>query len=533
MRHWGPTVTCAMLVLAVGLGARWVAGSAWESVVRYRSEYRFHARLLAGPRLAQRVILVTIDGLRLDTSRQLNFLNQLRARGVDGIALTGQPSLSNPGRAVMATGAGAHVHGITSNFATQPVTVDSVFSLARAAGLRAAVAGSPFWYRGFAPHIGDFLRASEEPHFPTPDELRHWQERDCAEKLEFARGAKFDFLALDWNAGDDASHDFGALSPTAGEIYRMIDDCLRELVASQNLSQTVLVVTSDHGHLDRGGHGGSEPEVVTVPLVLVGGPVRPGAKIQARQTDVAPTVCALLGLPLPSTSEGRVLVEALRLDPDTRGRLLALQQRQQRQFTAFRRVLMAGTLERAVERARHDRTAIAATGGLAVFLLLAWLFAGVLRSSAEWRRSLGALAVFYLVYFSLFRLGGLGYSLSAVNRDEYLKSFLQADMLAAATALLATTFVIGLVAGQASVRLSVAITLLVNLSLVVQVLWVYWSQGLEMNQWAPNLNLLFKAYLDLLALLAFCFALWATPLAMWAGVALRRRLLHLSRAARR
>jgi arylsulfatase A-like enzyme len=48
-----------------------------------------------------------------------------------------------------------------------------------------------------------------------------------------------------------------------------------------------------------------------VPLVLYGAGVRPGRYEQpATPADVAPTLAAMVGVPLP-TAEGRVLTEAL------------------------------------------------------------------------------------------------------------------------------------------------------------------------------------------------------------------------------
>ncbi len=523
MRDWGPILVCTLLVVTMAAGARSIAGTAWNSVVNYDTSYRRHSAAVGGPRLAKRVILMTLDGLRLDRSRQLPALNQLRQKGADGIGVTGQPSLSNPGRAVMATGASSEVHGITTNFATQTVEVDSVFSLARAAGLKTAIAGIPFWYRAFGHHADQHLRTSKEPQPSDPDSLRDWQRRSCEESLTFVRQTSFDFLVLDWNAGDTASHDFGALAPATAAIYEVIDQCLGDVAASQDLRHTVLIATSDHGHIETGGHGGSEPEVITVPLVLAGGPIRAGAKISARQTDIAPTITALLGLPLPGTCEGRILLDGLDVNPSVRATLTRAQERQQQEFATFRKALLAGTVAEAAKVARRSRNAVTGTVGLGLLLLLAWVFTAVLRSSSEWRGAVLGLAAFYIVYFSLFNLQGMGYSLSTVNREEYLNRFFMTDMVLAGIGLLAANFVMGILAGQASLRLPAATTLVVSLSLALQVLFVYWSEGLWMGQWMPNLNLLFKAYLDLLAMFALPFALVLAPATVWLGARLRPR----------
>ncbi len=526
MRDWGSVITCALLVLVSGWGARRLAASAWESVVRYRTPYNLHAKLPGGPRVVERVILVTMDGLRLDVSRRLPFLNELRTRGADGRLRAGAPSLSDPGRAAMVTGAWADVHGITSNFAVQRVDADSVFSLAHAAGLRNAVAGAPFWYRGFAPYVDDLLRGTEEPHFLPPDALLRWQQDRCAESLEFAKQAKFDFLALDYTAGDEASHGYGPLSAGSERIFTAMDGCLRDLVATLDLHRTALLVTSDHGHIDSGGHGGSEPEVLDVPLVVTGAAVQVGAQFRARQVDIAPTICFLLGLPFPSTSEGTVLVDAFRLGPDSRKVMLARLAQQQKELGSHRSLVLLGTLEVAARRARQGRSHIAELGGVVLIALLLSIFVGILNNPAEWRGALVSLPIFYLGYWSLLGLFGMGYSLSTVNREEYLGSFFFNDMVAAGAALLPACFTMGLLTGSfgrfIQVRLGVTVTLLVSLSLGARVLWAHWSQGLWMMRWLPDLDVLFRAYLDLLGLYGIAFAIWLTPFAVWAGAHLRR-----------
>jgi hypothetical protein len=76
-----------------------------------------------------------------------------------------------------------------------------------------------------------------------------------------------------------------------------------------------LVVTADHGHVAEGGHGGDEPEVTAVPLVLAGAGARAGARGTCAHLDVAPTLAALLGVAAPAAAEGRVLWEALEAPP--------------------------------------------------------------------------------------------------------------------------------------------------------------------------------------------------------------------------
>ena len=56
------------------------------------------------PRLARRVFLVIVDGLRLDKSYELPFLDELRRRGVDSEAQSHYPSWSRPNYVSILTG---------------------------------------------------------------------------------------------------------------------------------------------------------------------------------------------------------------------------------------------------------------------------------------------------------------------------------------------------------------------------------------------------------------------------------------------
>src|SRR5512146_3206346 len=51
----------------------------------------------------------------------------------------------------------------------------------------------------------------------------------------------------------------------------------------------LVVVVTDHGHLDEGGHGGREPKVTTAWAAAAGPGIRPGAPpLVARLEEVAP-----------------------------------------------------------------------------------------------------------------------------------------------------------------------------------------------------------------------------------------------------
>src|SRR6185503_18413434 len=124
-----------------------------------------------------------------------------------------------------------------------------------------------------------------------------------------------DLVVLLVGAVDAAGHARGGDSPEYRDAAAMADHAIARVLARIDLVQDAVIVTADHGHTGRGGHGGIEPEVLGVPLVMAGSGVRAGASPQdAHLADVAPTVAALLGLPAPGHGLGRTMTELLTLD---------------------------------------------------------------------------------------------------------------------------------------------------------------------------------------------------------------------------
>jgi hypothetical protein len=132
-----------LLLALLAVGGVAVALQAWTSVTNYRTSFAFHAELSAAPALTNRVVLVVLDGIRVDAMPSMPFLQELARRGSSGILRTGVPSLSNPSRAVLVTGAWQEVHGVTNNSRFDPPPVDSLFSIAKRGGNARGGCGLP------------------------------------------------------------------------------------------------------------------------------------------------------------------------------------------------------------------------------------------------------------------------------------------------------------------------------------------------------------------------------------------------------
>src|SRR5208282_96526 len=102
-----------------------------------------------------------------------------------------------------------------------------------------------------------------------------------------------------WDAADEATTRLAAaiLAEDAPRVSFVYLGAVRFRRAYQRENGTIVVVT-DRGHLDGGGHGGREPEVATAWAAAAGPGIRPdGPPLITRQEEVAPLVLAVAGWP--------------------------------------------------------------------------------------------------------------------------------------------------------------------------------------------------------------------------------------------
>jgi hypothetical protein len=213
------------------------------------------------------------------------------------------PSWSGPCWANIATGVPVDRHGVTGNdlsghrLATHP----DFLTVATRAGFSTllAVAGWPPLATGedggplFAEvSRREFVEASED------DGMAAWDVADetvtsLAVSIIEADGPQASFVYL--GAVDIAGHLIGAGADYHAAV-RAADQRVGRLTAAvaarPDSADWTIVVVTDHGHLDEGGHGGREPEVLTAWAAVSGrdaGPV-------ASHLDIAPLVMRCLSL---------------------------------------------------------------------------------------------------------------------------------------------------------------------------------------------------------------------------------------------
>lgn len=306
------------MALQMGLtGARFLPrlNDSHPALARFEPELGDEPR----PRLARRVFLVIIDGLRVRESIGLPYLDELRRRGIEANAASHYPTFSRPNYVSIVTGVQPMWSGVRSNHYDAPVLLDSLMDRASEAGLESGFVSnySPGLPRMFTREVGE-----------SPDSVSYVSDFHDMHYVRWPGGfvlathllidRRYPLVLMHLGEVDQAGHEFGGDSPEYLAATRSVDEQLRSALADVDLTRDAVVVVADHGHTDWGGHGGLEPEVVEVPLIMAGAGVRPAAAISgARLIDVAPTVATLLGVRPPGHGLGRTLTDALILPRDT------------------------------------------------------------------------------------------------------------------------------------------------------------------------------------------------------------------------
>jgi len=425
------------LVIAV-LGYFW-ATSLMTSVFHYRSPLHSTPPSEgnpAGASLTHKVVIVLIDGLRYDTSidRQIMpFLNSLRNEGASAIVHSQPPSFSEPGYTTILTGAWPDINdGPAVNLDYQDIpafTQDDIFSAAHQVGLHTAISGY-YWFEKLVPQ--NVVDAS----FYTSGEDADADQQVVQAALPWLR-ANFQLILIHLDQVDYAGHhEGGPLNPNWDAAANRTDSYLHKIVDALDLGVDTVIVTSDHGQIDRGGHGGPEPITLLEPLVMVGAGIQNSLSApDIYQVDIAPTIAILLGTRLPASSEGSPQTAMLRLPSDRASAIKAMEAIQKtlllqayssaistlpgRDYrpTDLSSFMVAMDSARSVRlfRERILRSLVA----LAFLAIIIFLFFATKKKIDVWM-ALGAIIYVVVYNFRYAILDGRTYSLSSVEGQTWL-----------------------------------------------------------------------------------------------------------------
>lgn len=539
MQKYGNILLSLLILAAAAVGAYRGADALQYSLFTYQSPLSV-TEVAPGQRMppqVQRVVVVVIGGLGYQATQALDMpnLETLLEVGASASMISRPPTYPLPAWTTLLTGLWPELNNApimeTKATASRPLAFDHLFAAARDAGLRTAMAG----FEGWEPLLpADTVDASF--YTSAEDVLADAQVAQAA--LNFIADERYHLIWAYFSQADSAGRTEGGGSIAYANAARQVDNHLRQIIRLVDMTNSVLIVTADHGLLDDGGLGGREQELTQLPFVMIGQHIVPGAYSRMRQVDLAPTVAALLGTRLPAAAQGRPLYEMMQLEeePLTRGQLQLAEQKVAL-GNAYLRVMgedgvsqatgqdlinaqqalqngnQAGALELArlvadeaaaemgaVKLARIAREKLPRLGATAIGLLVSLLFFLARRKSIS-LISFVAAGVAVATYYGLYRLRGYTFSLSTLgDTDVFVTTIVRHAIIGSATG--GALLIVGLLYRDER-RWSVAITtgydygLLAIFLSALPALFAYWQHGATIRWYLPDLGLTLLHFLAL------------------------------------
>jgi len=332
-RRWLHILAAILLLAAVSLGSyRW-AGALSRSLYAYQPPFTPPPPVeISTPPIADRVVLVVISGLRTDVAANMPTLQHIADSGARAIVRTALPTYLQPTWTALLTGASPEL--LPGNLLGEqpwellPIPGDHLVAAAVRAGRTVALAS----HQGPQQLISRTLLRSQsaplEQGLSGDRELINAAVRMWIEDEPNLLIVQLDGLRL-------VSAERGALSDEALAAAEEVDALLDRLLLHTGLRSATVVVTSDRGLTQYGGYGGAEWEVTHVPLAAAGVGIRAVDLGDIDQISVAPTLAALLGVPISSLAQGEVLKDALDLPPEAEAALAASRSAQRAALATF------------------------------------------------------------------------------------------------------------------------------------------------------------------------------------------------------
>ncbi len=270
-----------------------------------------------GQKKAKHVIVVGFDGLgayAIEKADMPNLKKMMQEGAFSTHVRTVLPSSSAVNWASMLMGTGPTMHGYTdwgsqtpeipSATVTQNNRFPSIFTAIKKQNPHAK-SGSVYSWGG----IGYLL---EKPilNFDFPTEGNELETQNKA--VELIKNEKPSFLFIHFDQPDGIGHSAGHDSPAYYEELKNVD---KRIGAIQNAIQdagiekeTLLIVLSDHGGIEKG-HGGKSLMEIEVPWVMTGPGVIKGKEVKEPIIvyDLAPTVAWALGIKPEDVWRGKAI----------------------------------------------------------------------------------------------------------------------------------------------------------------------------------------------------------------------------------
>lgn len=274
---------------------------------------------------AKHVILIGLDGWGSYSvaKAEIPTIKQMMANGSFTLAKRSVlPSSSAVNWASMFMGAGPELHGYTqwgsqtpelpSRTLNQHGIFPTIFQLLRDAQPKAEI-GCLYEWEGIK-YLVDTLALNY--HAKAPD-YNKYPEALCNMAEAYIKEKRPTFLAVCFDNPDHIGHEAGHDTPEYYTKLKELDTYVQRIINAVKdaglLEETIFILTSDHGGINKG-HGEKSMQEMQTPFIICGKNVKKGIEFHESmmQYDIASTIAYIFDLKQPQVWVGRPMNQIFR-----------------------------------------------------------------------------------------------------------------------------------------------------------------------------------------------------------------------------
>lgn len=280
--------------------------------------------------ITDQILILFVDGMRYDKMLEANTPN-MDALMANGTTFSNYhsvlPSYSRVNYAAFSTGSTTNMTNVFANGYDEELEIPTLYSVIDSNDYNKSLIVDE---GGWAKFLG---KDADVAVFV--DTISHSYEEGLDVKnaaIATVPGNFSNIQLIGFDDVDAVGHDFGATSTTYKQMIEITDSYIGEILDLYNslgqLDNTTIVLFSDHGHEDIGGHGGEAFDQTNGCFILAGKGVTNKGVISDKLTrinSITPTLLTMLGIPLAPTMNGQVLPDFIDSSVQTKA-IYAIQQ---------------------------------------------------------------------------------------------------------------------------------------------------------------------------------------------------------------
>ncbi len=280
--------------------------------------------------ITDQILILFVDGMRYDKMLEANTPN-MDALMANGTTFSNYhsvlPSYSRVNYAAFSTGSTTNMTNVFANGYDEELEIPTLYSIIDSNDYNKSLIVDE---GGWAKFLG---KDADVAVFV--DTISHSYEEGLDVKnaaIATIPGNFSNIQLIGFDDVDAVGHDFGAASTTYKQMIEITDSYIGEILDLYNslgqLDNTTIVLFSDHGHEDIGGHGGEAFNQTNGCFILAGKGVTNKGIISDKLTrinSITPTLLTMLGIPLAPTMNGQVLLDFIDSSVQTKA-IYAIQQ---------------------------------------------------------------------------------------------------------------------------------------------------------------------------------------------------------------